>query len=62
MRWRPRWEWDDEGYTQWRRKFAWHPVFVEGQWMWLEPYEVRHRAWGWGFLDTFYRLPKEQQQ
>jgi hypothetical protein len=63
MRLTAKWQWHDDGNaaeTQWRCVFAWLPTKIGNEWFWLEPYETKLRAWGWGFVDAIKRpLDKE---
>ena len=34
--------WDTKSRAGWHRWFAWHPVVIDGQWVWLETVE---RCW-----------------
>ena len=33
--------WRYQPATEWHRWFAWYPVVIEGQWVWLETVERR---------------------
>jgi hypothetical protein len=40
--------WTFNDRTKWHRWFAWYPVVVAGQWVWLETVERReHRPLVW---------------
>lgn len=43
MRWNIRKEQD---YLEWHQWFAWHPVRINGQWVWLETVERKFDC-GW---------------
>lgn len=58
-------DWVDEGEWSWRwhDKFAWFPVRTQDAgWIWLAPYSLWEKSWGWGFEDYFPFKHRENNQ
>lgn len=58
MKWTAKPEKREDAWYPW---FAWHPVRVEGQWVWLEWVERWKRFMGY-YQELDYRFPKGEKQ
>lgn len=49
-------KWRDTTW-EWKRKFAWFPMFYKGYWIWFEHYDIRLTEYNFYYAEYVIRYP-----